>query len=34
MTVADSMSFGLRMKHRPKPEIVEKVARAAKILEA
>jgi lactose/L-arabinose transport system ATP-binding protein len=32
MTVADNMSFGLRMKHRPKPEIVEKVARAAKIL--
>ena len=32
MTVADNMSFGLRMTHRPKPEIAEKVARAAKIL--
>ena len=27
------MSFGLRMKHRPKAEIAEKVARAAKILQ-
>ena len=32
MTVADNMSFGLRMTHRPKPEIAEKVGRAAKIL--
>ncbi len=32
MTVADNMSFGLRMKHRPKLEIAEKVSRAAKIL--
>jgi lactose/L-arabinose transport system ATP-binding protein len=32
MTVADNMSFGLRMTHRPKPEIAEKVAKAAKIL--
>jgi lactose/L-arabinose transport system ATP-binding protein len=32
MTVADNMSFGLRMAHRPKPEIAAKVARAAKIL--
>ncbi|MGX9146946.1 ABC transporter ATP-binding protein [Mesorhizobium sp. 128a] len=32
MTVADNMSFGLRMTHRPKPEIAGKVARAAKIL--
>jgi len=32
MTVADNISFGLRMTHRPKPEIAEKVARAAKIL--
>ena len=32
MTVADNMSFGLRMTHRPKPEIAEKVTRAAKIL--
>ena len=30
MTVADNMSFGLRMTHRPKAEIAEKVARAAK----
>ena len=29
MTVADNMSFGLRMTHRPKAEIAEKVARAA-----
>jgi lactose/L-arabinose transport system ATP-binding protein len=32
MSVADNMSFGLRMTHRPKLEIAEKVARAAKIL--
>lgn len=32
MTVADNMSFGLRMTHRPKPEIAEKVQRAAQIL--
>ena len=32
MSVADNMSFGLRMTHRPKPEIAEKVAKAAKIL--
>ena len=33
MTVADNMSFGLRMTHRPKAEIADKVARAAKILQ-
>src|ERR1700742_1472353 len=33
MTVADNMSFGLRMTHRPKPEIAEKVQRAASILQ-
>lgn len=32
MTVADNMSFGLRMTHRPKPEITDKVSRAARIL--
>jgi lactose/L-arabinose transport system ATP-binding protein len=32
MTVADNMSFGLRMTHRPKPEIADKVGRAANIL--
>jgi lactose/L-arabinose transport system ATP-binding protein len=32
MTVADNMSFGLRMTHRPKPEIADKVQRAARIL--
>ncbi|MEO9230686.1 MAG: sn-glycerol-3-phosphate ABC transporter ATP-binding protein UgpC [Devosia sp.] len=32
MSVADNMSFGLRMTHRPKAEIAEKVARAAGIL--
>jgi lactose/L-arabinose transport system ATP-binding protein len=32
MTVADNISFGLRMTHRPKQEIAEKVARAARIL--
>ena len=32
MTVADNMSFGLRMTRRPKAEIAEKVGRAAKIL--
>jgi lactose/L-arabinose transport system ATP-binding protein len=32
MTVADNMSFGLRMTHRPKPEIAERVARAARVL--
>jgi lactose/L-arabinose transport system ATP-binding protein len=33
MTVSDNMSFGLRMAHRPKSEIEEKVGRAAKILQ-
>jgi lactose/L-arabinose transport system ATP-binding protein len=33
MTVADNMSFGLRMKGRPKMEIADKVGRAAKILQ-
>ncbi|TIU43854.1 MAG: ABC transporter ATP-binding protein, partial [Mesorhizobium sp.] len=33
MTVADNMSFGLRMAHRPKEEIASKVGRAAKILQ-
>ena len=33
MTVAQNMSFGLRMAHRPKAEIDEKVMRAAKILQ-
>ncbi|MGV8832987.1 MAG: ABC transporter ATP-binding protein [Devosia sp.] len=33
MSVADNMSFGLRMAHRPKAEIDEKVGRAAKILQ-
>jgi lactose/L-arabinose transport system ATP-binding protein len=33
MTVADNMSFGLRMAHRPKAEIDAKVKRAAKILQ-
>src|SRR5689334_10310099 len=33
MTVADNMSFGLRMAHRPKEEIANKVGRAAKILQ-
>jgi lactose/L-arabinose transport system ATP-binding protein len=33
MTVADNMSFGLRMTHRPKAEIAEKVSRAAGILQ-
>ena len=33
MTVADNMSFGLRMAHRPKAEIDDKVGRAAKILQ-
>ena len=32
MTVADNMSFGLRMTGRPKAEIAEKVARAAVII--
>jgi len=32
MSVADNMSFGLRMTHRPKQEIAEKVGRAASIL--
>ncbi len=32
MTVADNMSFGLRVARRPKAEIAEKLARAAKIL--
>ncbi len=33
MTVAENMSFGLRMAHRPKAEVDEKVAKAAKILQ-
>ena len=33
MTVADNMSFGLRMAHRPKSEIADKVGRAAKVLQ-
>jgi len=33
MTVADNMSFGLRMTRRPKEEIADKVGRAAKILQ-
>jgi lactose/L-arabinose transport system ATP-binding protein len=33
MTVAENMSFGLRMAHRPKTEIADKVGRAAKILQ-
>jgi ABC-type sugar transport system ATPase subunit len=33
MSVADNMSFGLRMAHRPKAEIDEKVGKAAKILQ-
>ncbi len=33
MTVADNISFGLRMNRRPRPEIAEKVARAAQILQ-
>jgi lactose/L-arabinose transport system ATP-binding protein len=33
MTVAQNMSFGLRMAHRPKAEVDEKVMRAAKILQ-
>ena len=33
MTVADNMSFGLRMAHRPKAEIDAKVAKAAQILQ-
>jgi lactose/L-arabinose transport system ATP-binding protein len=33
MTVAENMSFGLRMAHRPKAEIDEKVQRAAAILQ-
>src|SRR3954469_16021453 len=32
MTVAENMSFGLRMAHRPKAEIADKVGKAAKIL--
>jgi len=32
MTVAENMSFGLRMAHRPKAEIAEKIGRAAGIL--
>jgi lactose/L-arabinose transport system ATP-binding protein len=32
MTVAENMSFGLRVAHRPKAEIQQKVERAAKIL--
>jgi lactose/L-arabinose transport system ATP-binding protein len=33
MTVAENMSFSLRMAHRPKAEIATKVARAAEILQ-
>src|SRR5437867_4569947 len=33
MTVADNMSFGLRMTHRPRAEIDQKVGAAAKILQ-
>ena len=33
MTVADNMSFGLRMAHRPKEQIANKVGRTAKILQ-
>jgi len=33
MTVADNMSFGLRMAYRPKSEIADKVGRAAKVLQ-
>ena len=33
MTVAENMSFGLRMAHRPKAEIDAKVAKAAQILQ-
>jgi len=33
MSVADNMSFGLRMARRPKDEIAQKVAEAAKILQ-
>ena len=33
MTVADNMSFGLRMAHRPKAEIDAKIAKAATILQ-
>jgi lactose/L-arabinose transport system ATP-binding protein len=33
MTVADNMSFGLRMAHRPRAEIDAKVAKAAQILQ-
>ena len=33
MTVAENMSFGLRMAHRPRAEIEAKVARAAQILQ-
>jgi lactose/L-arabinose transport system ATP-binding protein len=33
MTVAENMSFGLRMAHRPKAEVDEKVQRAAAILQ-
>ena len=33
ITVAENMSFGLRMAHRPKAEIDEKVAKAARILQ-
>ena len=33
MTVADNMSFGLRMAHRPRAEIADKVRRAARILQ-
>ncbi len=32
MTVADNVTFGLRMRHRPNAEIAEKLARAASIL--
>jgi multiple sugar transport system ATP-binding protein len=33
MTVAENMSFGLRLKHYPKPEIKSRVAEAARMLD-
>jgi multiple sugar transport system ATP-binding protein len=33
MTVYENMSFGLRLKHYPKPEIARRVAEAARILD-
>jgi len=32
MTVYENMSFGLRLKHYPKPEIAKRVQEAAEIL--